>query len=84
MVNDGKLPAELSEFARAVITASRSKRTMQVAQTRADVAAAYLLDARRVETHDQHLEVAALGCEAAQGYFSARPIPASAIDAHQA
>jgi diguanylate cyclase (GGDEF)-like protein len=39
--------------------------------------------AEGVETHDQHLEVASLGCEAAQGYFYARPMPASAIGAHQ-
>jgi Amt family ammonium transporter len=39
--------------------------------------------AEGVETHDQHLGVASLGCEAAQGYFYARPMPASAIGAHQ-
>jgi EAL domain-containing protein (putative c-di-GMP-specific phosphodiesterase class I) len=39
--------------------------------------------AEGVETQDQHLEVASLGCEAAQGYFYARPMPAAAIGAHQ-
>ena len=38
--------------------------------------------AEGVETQLQRDEVNALGCESAQGYFYARPMPASAISAH--
>jgi EAL domain-containing protein (putative c-di-GMP-specific phosphodiesterase class I) len=37
--------------------------------------------AEGVETQSQHNEVSAIGCEYAQGFFYARPMPASAIDA---
>jgi diguanylate cyclase (GGDEF)-like protein len=36
--------------------------------------------AEGVETQDQRDEVSAMGCEYAQGYFYARPMPASAVD----
>ena len=37
--------------------------------------------AEGVETHAQRNEIAAIGCDAAQGYFFARPTNASAISA---
>jgi diguanylate cyclase (GGDEF)-like protein len=40
--------------------------------------------AEGVETQNQRDEVSAIGCEAAQGYFYARPMPAAAIDAYLA
>jgi diguanylate cyclase (GGDEF)-like protein len=36
--------------------------------------------AEGVETQDQRDEISAMGCEYAQGYFYARPMPASSID----
>jgi EAL domain-containing protein (putative c-di-GMP-specific phosphodiesterase class I) len=36
--------------------------------------------AEGVETRDQRDEVSAMGCEYAQGYFFARPMPSSSID----
>jgi len=36
--------------------------------------------AEGVETIEQHDEVAALGCDACQGYYFARPMPADAMD----
>ena len=35
--------------------------------------------AEGVETDDQRNEVSAIGCESAQGYFYARPMPAAEI-----
>ena len=40
--------------------------------------------AEGVETETQRDEVSAMGCESAQGYFFARPMPASEIRAHLA
>ena len=37
--------------------------------------------AEGVETVRQHDDVAALGCDACQGYYFARPMPAEAFDA---
>ncbi len=40
-----------------------------------------LVVAEGVETREQHDEVAALGCDACQGYYFARPMVADALDA---
>jgi EAL domain-containing protein (putative c-di-GMP-specific phosphodiesterase class I) len=40
--------------------------------------------AEGVETAHQRDEVATIGCESAQGYYYARPMPAAAISAHLA
>jgi EAL domain-containing protein (putative c-di-GMP-specific phosphodiesterase class I) len=38
--------------------------------------------AESLETEAQRDEVRAIGCESAQGYFYARPMPADAISEH--
>jgi diguanylate cyclase (GGDEF)-like protein len=79
-----RLPFDTIKIDQSFIADTSSGRGRTVVAAIADLAhqLGMAVIAEGVETHDQHLEVAALGCEAAQGYFYARPMPASAIGSH--
>jgi EAL domain-containing protein (putative c-di-GMP-specific phosphodiesterase class I) len=76
-----RLPIDIIKIDRCFITDTDTAPGMTVVAAITNLAhdLGFAVIAEGVETQAQHHNIAALGCDSAQGYFYARPMPVAAI-----
>jgi diguanylate cyclase (GGDEF)-like protein len=82
-----RLPIDIIKIDRCFITDTDTGPGLTIVAAITDLAhdLGFAVIAEGIETQAQHHDIAALGCDSAQGYFYAKPMPASAIrDRHNA
>jgi diguanylate cyclase (GGDEF)-like protein len=79
-----RLPVDIIKIDRCFITGidTNSGLTVVAAVTNLAHDLGFTVVAEGVETQAQHCDVSALGCDWAQGYFYAKPMPSSAVRDH--